>query len=51
MKLRRLLHYVAALGPSILRLVGVKPKTVAANVVEVAQEADKVIPQESDVPK
>jgi hypothetical protein len=32
-------------------LVGVKKNTVAADVVEVAQEADKVLPQESDVKK
>lgn len=47
-RLRRLIHYVAALGPAILRLVGVKRNTVAANVVEVAKEADAVLPKESD---
>ena len=48
-RLRRLIHYVAALGPSILRLVGVKnSKTVAANVVEAAKTADNVLPKESD---
>jgi hypothetical protein len=50
-KLRKLLHYVAALGPAVLRLVGVKKNTVAADVVEVAQEADKVLPPEGDAKK
>ena len=51
MKIRKLIHYVAALGPALLRLAGVKRNTVAANVVEVAKEADTVLPKESDVPK
>ncbi len=50
-RFRKILHYVAALGPAVLRLAGVKRNTVAANVVKIAEEADKVLPQESDVQK
>jgi hypothetical protein len=50
-RLRRLIHYVAALGPAILRLVGVRKGTVAADAVEVAKTADAVLPKESDAPK
>lgn len=45
---RKILRYVAALGPAILRLAGIKKHTVAADVVEIAKEADKILPKESD---
>ena len=42
--LRKLIRYVAAIGPAILRLAGVKSKTVAAKAVDVVVEADKILP-------
>jgi len=49
-RLRKIVHFVAALGPSVLRLLGVRKGTVASDAVDVAKEADKVLPPE-DQPK
>lgn len=44
---RRLLHYLAELGPGVLRLLGVRKGTVASDVVDVARDGDRVLPPEA----
>ena len=45
-RLRKILHAVAKIGPAVLALIGVKKGTVADNAVKVAEKADEVLPPE-----
>lgn len=45
-RFRRILRFVAALGPAILKVLGVKRGTVADEAVKAAQKADEILPPE-----
>ena len=50
LNLRKALHVFALLGRPVLRIFGVKDKSVASKVAEAAEVADKVLPEDGAKP-
>ena len=51
LNLRKALHVFALLGRPVLRVLGVKDKSTASKVAEVAEIADKVLGDKPSSPK